>query len=187
MEAMQQKLWIWLKSMDGRLSKPTGTSVTSAQAPKTREDLQALMRPVQERFDPQQEAQNAAVVGFELEVVSTKVDRFGWRDLSDQMKQRLTDDWTDVLRKYPIAEVRRGIGDWLKSNPRKCPNEHDVEACIMARRGAAMQSAVPSPAKDPEEPRERVSPDRAAEILKEMGMTRDRLDGVTRGENDGSL
>lgn len=159
-------------------------NLPATQAPKTREDLQALMKPVSERFDPQQEAQNAAVVSFELEVTSAKVDRFGWRDLSPEMKQRLSDDWTNVLRAYPIAEVRRGIADCLDDNPRRCPNEHEVKAKIMKRRGQAIQRAAPTPIHKQEEQGERVSPDRAAEILQEMGMTRDRLDRAERGEKE---
>lgn len=132
-----------------------------ANTPQTREDLQALMKPVKERFDPQQEAQNAAVVAFELEVVSTKVDRFGWRDLSERMKQRLIDDWTDVLRKYPIAEVRRGIGDCLKDNPKRCPNEHEVEAKVIKRRAEAMER-LPRTAPPTEERAEITDEERAA-------------------------
>lgn len=134
-----------------------------------------------ERFDPQQEAQNAAVVSFELEVTSAKVDRFGWRDLSPEMKQRLSDDWTSVLRAYPIAEVRRGIADCLDENPRRCPNEHEVKAKILKRRGQAMQRAAPTPIPQQEEQGERVSPEKAAEILQEFGMTRDRVKIVERG------
>lgn len=138
-----------------------------------------------ERFDPQQEAQNAAVVSFELEVTSAKVDRFGWRDLSPEMKQRLSDDWTAVLRAYPIAEVRRGIADCLDANPRRCPNEHEVKAKILKRRGEAMQRADPAPISQQEEQADRVTPEQRAAILKEYGMTRERLAEVSKGERDG--
>ncbi len=98
-----------------------------------------------ERFGQQKEFENAALVSFELEVVSTKVDRFGWRDLSQDMKQRLSDDWTSALRDYPIAEVKRGISDCLDENPRRCPNEHEVKAKVIKRRGQAMAKAPKQP------------------------------------------
>lgn len=105
-----------------------------------------------ERCDPQQEAQNAALVAFELDAVSEKVSRFGWRDMDPRMKDRLTDDWVDVLRAFPIAEVRRGIGDCLDARPRDCPTEQAVKAAIMKRRGKAVdKTPKPIPQKPPSE------------------------------------
>lgn len=103
-----------------------------------RDQLLGLMKPLNERCDQQQEAQNAALVAFELDAVSEKVSRFGWRDMDPRMKDRLTDDWVDVLRVFPIAEVKRGIGDCLDARPRDCPTEQAVKAAIMKRRGKAV-------------------------------------------------
>ena len=114
------------------------------------EQLLDLMKPVSERCDPPQEAQNAALVAFELDAVSEKVSRFGWRDMDPRMKDRLTDDWVDVLRAFPIAEVKRGIGDCLDARPRDCPTEQAVKAAIMKRRGKAVdRTPKPSPQQAP--------------------------------------
>lgn len=115
-----------------------------------------LMKPVKERYDQQQEEQNAALVAFELDVVSQKTQRFGWHGMDERMKQRLTDDWTDVLRVYPIAEVRRGIADCLAEYPRTCPNEDAVKVKITARRSAAAQR-LPRQAVVVEEPRRKLT------------------------------
>ncbi len=147
-----------------------------------------------ERFDPHHEAQNAALVAFELEVVSAKVDRFGWKDLSSEMKQRLSDDWTSVLRSYPISEVKRGIGDCLDDNPRRCPNEHDVKSKIMKRRQSAMQrlprqEQVSVPHSSPDGTR--ITPERMREIMDESkfdptanGMLPHRMPGSKARSDD---
>ena len=110
--------------------------------------LLSLMKPVNERCDPQQEAQNAALVAFELNIVSLKVGRFGWEQMDPAFKDRLSDDWVDVLRVFPIAEVKRGIGDCLEAFPRVCPTEQAVKAAIMKRRAKAVAKtpkAIPQP------------------------------------------
>ena len=114
----------------------TGTEV--AKPAMGRDQLLSLMKPVNEQCSQQQEAQNAALVSFELNIVSLKVGRFGWEQMDPAFKSRLSDDWTDVLRPFPIAEVRRGIGDCLDAFPRACPTEQAVRAAIMKRRSDAV-------------------------------------------------
>ncbi len=152
----------------GERGAETPESLPAVAGQATREEIASFMRPLSERVSPQQEAQNAMAVNFELEVVSTKVDRFGWRDLSGAMKQRLGDDWTRVLRVFPVAEVRRGISDCLDDNPRRCPNEHEVRAKIIKRRGAAMQKAAPAPQQQQASTSPRLTPERAEEIMREI-------------------
>ena len=113
--------------------------------------LLSLMKPVSERCDQQQEAQNAALVAFELNIVSLKVGRFGWEQMDPAFKDRLSDDWVDVLRPFPIAEVKRGIGDCLDARPRDCPTEQAVKAAIMKRRGLAVNK-TPKPIPQQEAP-----------------------------------
>lgn len=109
-------------------------------------------------------------VNFELEVVSIKFGRYNWTNLPEKIKQRLLDDWTDVLRVFPVAEVRRGIRDCLEVKPDRCPNEHQVRAAIMKRRGKAAQKAAPAPAPQEQEASAspRLTPERAKEIMAEV-------------------
>lgn len=131
-----------------------------ARQGKSRAEILDLMKPVSARCDPQQEAQNAALVAFELDAVSEKVSRFGWRDMDPRMKDRLTDDWVDVLREYPIAEVRRGISDCLDLQSR-CPTENEVKAAVMRRRRMALERTPAIP--EPSEPLVQITDEERAE------------------------
>lgn len=136
-----------------------GTEI--AKQERTREQLLDLMKPVKERFGSQQEEQNAALVAFELNIVSLKVGRFGWEQMDAGFKDRLTADWVSVLEDFPINEVRRGIGDCLEEFPRTCPTEHAVKAAIMARRSKAIRSAPKPP--QPEPPRQELTDEERAQ------------------------
>lgn len=127
-----------------------GTEIAKAAA--TRDQVLAAMTPVSERYGSDQYQQNRTLICFELEIASRKVDRFGWDALDDAVKDRLTQDWADVLDRFPLAEVQRGIGDRFGVKPSKCPNEYEVKAAIDARRAKALrdrpQPAPPEAAKD---------------------------------------
>ena len=113
--------------------------------------------------------QNQALIAFELEVASVKLDRFGWSGLSQAMKDRLTEDWVDVLSMYDVKEVKRGIGECLSSRP-KTPTEYEVKAAIEAYRAAAIRRAAPDPMPEPE--RVEATPEsraRVAEMVAELG------------------
>ena len=103
-------------------------------------------------------------MAFELDVVSQKVQRFGWGDMAKAMKDRLTEDWVSVLGEFPLAEVKRAIGDCLEVDP-KCPTEQAVKVAIQKRRAAAMQRA--SKPEPPEPKPEKVSPEAAQRIVEE--------------------
>ena len=106
-------------------------------------------------------------MAFELDVVSQKVQRFGWGDMAKAMKDRLTEDWVSVLGEFPLAEVKRAIGDCLESDPKKCPTEQAVKVAIQKRRAAAMQRV--SKTEPPEPKPEKVSPEAAQRIVEEAG------------------
>ena len=129
-----------------------------------------------------------AMLGFELEVLAMKLDRFGWeRGRGTPVQDRLITDWMDVLQDYPLDEVKAGINAYLDVKPGKMPNERDVLAAIMlhrerfllmnrnrkaeAEKAAAAASAAPC------------SPDAAAAILEEFEFRPKRFPGV--GEGDG--
>lgn len=106
---------------------------------------------MKERLGLQAAQENEALIAFELEVVSVKLDRFGWSGLSDAMKDRLTADWVDVLGKYDVKEVKRAIATCLSSKP-KTPTEYEVEAALLEYRKKALHRAIPAHQK-PEPPR----------------------------------
>lgn len=152
------------------------------------------MRPVSERLGRQADFENAALIAYELEVVSRKVDRFGWtaggkaltpyqKKAEDDIKQRLTDDWTAVLRPYRIDEVRRGISDCLERKPGKCPTEHEVKARIEARRRGAVDAAIPAP--EPQEQlKEKLKWERMKQIMEEENCPREWMIGFMKESGD---
>lgn len=108
------------------------------------------------------------MVALELEVMAKKMDRFGWdRDRGSLAHDRLIADWMDTLQDYPLTEVRAACRAWVQDNPRRMPNEGDIRGKILAARSKHV-AALPKPT-EPEEPRERISAGRAAQIVAEAG------------------
>lgn len=103
-----------------------------------------------ERLGSEELARHRTLLAFELEVVSQKVQRFGWLDMAREVKDRLTQEWVDCLDPFPIAEVKRGISDCLDADHRKCPTEQAVRVAIQRHRAAAVRKAP----KDTAEPQE---------------------------------
>ena len=121
----------------------------------------------------QELAEHRALVAFELEVLSKKVDRFGWdRDRGSASHDRLLMDWMDALQDYPLAEVQAACRAAVEANPNKMPNEGHVKAQIIAAR-AKVLAALPKPV-DPPKP----APVTAAEaeaILAQVGFSTKRM------------
>ena len=123
--------------------------------PQTKEELTALMRPVSELSEPQEEAQNAALISTELDFLAYKLNRWGWEDKDRAAyRERATQDWVQKLRGYPVGEVKRAIGDYLdwradrvakgkKINP-DFPTESDIANRVQTRRKQAFHR-LPKP------------------------------------------
>lgn len=80
-------------------------------------------------------------MAFELEVVSRKVDRFGWDSMEAMMQQRLISDWVDRLADYMVEEVRAAIKAIMAENPKLATNEEAVGKVIdrdRAKRAASL-------------------------------------------------
>ena len=83
----------------------------------------------------QELAQHRATVAFELEVLSKKVDRFGWdRDRATPAQDRQITDWMDALQDYPLIEVKAACVLAVRENPNKCPNEGHIRRIIIRER-----------------------------------------------------
>lgn len=90
-------------------------------------------------------------MAFELEVLSKKVDRFGWeRDRGTPAQDRQLLDWMDALHDFPLSEVQAACKIAIQENPNKCPNEGHVRKIIVRERGKVV-AALPKPS--PAEPR----------------------------------
>lgn len=92
--------------------------------------------------------ENVALVAFELEKIGPRMI-FGWAmmDQTDDgraIKQGWADDWVAVLGEFPVAEVRRAIGDCIEAKATQAPSEHAVKAAINVRRKKAV-ARTPKP------------------------------------------
>lgn len=103
-----------------------------------------------------------AALGIELEVVSAKVDRFGWGKMPDALRIRLRQDWMDTLQDYGVDEVRAACAEALEDNPREATNEGRIKARIIAARARRL-AAVPKPIEPEPETRKPDAATRAAQ------------------------
>lgn len=91
--------------------------------------------PLKTSQDSRASAKHRAMVGFELEVLAKKFDRFGWnRDMGTPVHDRLITEWMDALQEFPLDEVRAACREAVLQNPNRMPNEGHVRAIILRRR-----------------------------------------------------
>ena len=122
-------------------------------------------------------------VALELEVMAKKYNRFGWdNDRGSPAHDRLITDWVDALSEYPIKEIQAACRSWVRSNPRRMPNEGDILKLLQHERALMRQQHK---ARNPVAMRPRlagrVSAQRAAEIVKEVGFNPKGFGGVGHG------
>jgi len=110
------------------------------------------MRPKTERLGSQDFAEHQAQVSYELEVVSNKIDRFGWDRMKSGMKDRLTLDWMQALDQFDIAEIKAACSEILRKKPKDVTNEQQVKSEIIAAR-ARVLARLPNELKPPEQTR----------------------------------
>jgi hypothetical protein len=136
--------------------------------------LHNLTAPLSRSLDSQAFTKHRALIGFELEVLAKKLDRFGWdRDRETPAQDRLMTDWMDALQDYPLDEVQQAIRDCLSADPGKMPNEWHVVTKIMEARRRYYASIPKQITVEP--PRERPSKELAGEILAQAGYSIRRM------------
>lgn len=131
-----------------------------------------LTLPLSNSLDSQSLDRHRAMIGLELEVISEKMDRFGWdRNRGSATQARILTDWMDALQDYPLSEIREACKRHLIAEPKTIPNEgHIIRHLRAIRREKADRHRARRPEPEPAcGQRERVSPDAAAKILEEAG------------------
>ena len=108
--------------------------------PKANTDPETgLTLPLSRSLDSQEFHQHRALVGFEIEVLAKKTDRFGWeRDRNTAAHDRVILDWIDALADFPLVEVQAACKHWIRDHPRKMPNEGDVLKIVNDERRKAV-------------------------------------------------
>lgn len=99
-------------------------------------------------------------------------------EMSPEVKAGVMADWADELQDWTIDQVRWGLRQWRRDNPRRKPNPADVLAILKDQRGKteiAKLAALPKPAP---EVREVISGERSNAILAEVGFTVRRIEGA---------
>ncbi len=123
-----------------------------------------LTLPLSRSLGLQDLAKHRAMVALELEVLSKKLDRFGWeRDRNSPAQDRLILDWMDALQDYPLDEIRMACRAVLTERPNAMPHEGHVLSAIQKRRAELVKYYRPQIPEPPQE-RELPTPERRAEM-----------------------
>lgn len=83
--------------------------------------------------------------------------------------------WCDELEDWTIEQVVWALRKWNRDNPRLRPTPGDIVAICKAARGAKIAREMKAQQSKPKPQPERVSPERAAEILAEAGYRPKRM------------
>lgn len=119
-----------------------------------------------------------ALLAVELEVVSVKVDRFGWAQMNDTLRKRLRQDWVDALQDFALAEVQDACKVALGGNAKDAVNEEKIKALVLVDRARRL-AAIPKPSLPDTESQRPDAETRAriaAEVLGAANFTPKRMD-----------
>jgi len=94
---------------------------------------------------------------------------------TDEIKSAQLAWWCDELQDWTREQVVWALRKWNRERPRIRPTPGDIVAICKDARGK--KCAASMPAQPPDRPKERVSRDRAAEILAEAGFSTNRFGG----------
>ena len=146
-------------------------ATTSSKYPKA---ANGLTLPLSKSLGSRDLQMHRASIAVELEVMSKKIDRFGWeRDRGSMAHDRLLMDWMDALQDYPLAEIQAACREAIIANPNRAPNEGHIVGLMKAAR-AQHVAALPKPI-EPQTERRKPSPEEANAILRAAGFTAKRM------------
>ena len=138
---MQKVQYTSIGTPAGERGFGTQLSSVDGQEPRTVEEwalMQKRQRSQIEQLDTHKTSLRSAKLVAILEVASAKIDRFGWNQMSQHVKDALCADWCDRLAQYTLAEVKQGVDDFFAANKGKVRsiNEFQVEEQIQLRHRA---------------------------------------------------
>ena len=85
-----------------------------------------------------------AYLGLELEVLSRKLDRFGWDSMDPAIRTRLRADWMNALADFTLDEVQAACKLALRNKAKDALNEETIVGIIQSNR-ARIVAALPKP------------------------------------------
>ena len=146
-----------------------------ANLPSTITSFPAPTPQLSQSLSPEELAAHRTRIGFEVEVV---LSGYWQADMDPKLRAAVLADWADELQDWTAEQVKWGLRQWRRDNPRRKPNPGDVLAILKEQRGKtemAKLAAIAPP--QPERP-EPVSAERAASILAEIGFSVRRIPTV---------
>jgi hypothetical protein len=83
-------------------------------------------------------------------------------------------DWCDALEDWTQEQIVWALRKWRNENPNKKPNAGHILAVMKEARGRKVAAQLPR--QQPKPDRERISADRASEIMQEIGFNAKRFE-----------
>jgi len=133
-----------------------GTELTTNVAAPTPRLTQSL--------SPQERIEHRTKIAFEVEVI---MHSYWQATPPEQVKAAILADWCDAMEDWTQEQVVWALRKWRNENPNKRPNPGHILALMKEARGKKIAAQVPKQEQD--DARERVSADRAAEIMAQAG------------------
>lgn len=119
--------------------------------------------------------EHRAKIAFEVRVM---LHAYYEPNESDEVKSGMLAWFCDELQDWTLEQVVWSLRHWNRENPRRRPTPGDVLSILKLQRGkaeAAKMASLPRPAPEPREP---VTPERATEILAQVGFRPRRIEGA---------
>jgi len=113
--------------------------------------------------------------------VVTLLSHYFQPDTDPAVVRAIAEDWWDVLAPYPEAAVAQACKDYLRDEPKVRPTPGAIRSLAIKAMAADPRLAPPALPKPPEPERVRVTPEAAARILHEAGLTPQRMAAIANG------
>lgn len=102
-----------------------------------------------------------------------------WRDDDpSELTEAIARDWADILEGLPQDAISKACTSYLRSEPRRKPTPGAIYALA---RDFVPRPVIVARSPEPDIPRERMSAERAAEIMAEVGFRPKRMGDANEG------
>ena len=125
-------------------------------------------------LSPQELADHRKAIAFEVKVI---LSAYFQPHEAEEIRAAQLAWWCDELQDWEVRQVVWALREWNRANPRARPTPGDIVAICTEARGRKYAAALPKP--EPEPAREKITAERAAEILASVGFNVSRM-----GAND---
>ena len=144
---------------------------------ETRRELPTPTPQVAKSLSPQDLQEHRRKIAFEVSVFFEVAGY--WQKRADTQDEKNVSAaslawWCDELQDWTIEQIVYSLRKWNRENPRIKATPGDIVGVMMDLRGRKIAAQLPKP--EPEQPRERVTAERAADILRDVGFSPKRME-----------